>query len=114
MPGFRGLGKEAEDRAAAYLLEAGYTLVTRRYSTRNGEIDLIVLDDETLVFVEVRLRRGKDRSPEESIGPVKAARVARAARAYLREMDQTERSVRFDVVAIDDEGIRHHVDAFQP
>ena len=67
MPDKRALGREAEDRAARYLLEQGYTLVTRRFSSKGGEIDLVALDGETMVFVEVKARSGKFGTPEEAI-----------------------------------------------
>lgn len=109
MPGSRrSLGSAFEDRAAEYLLGLGYTLVTRRYSARGGELDLVALDGETIVFVEVKARRD-GRLPEESITPTKAARWQRAARVYLREVGALDDPHRFDVIAIDDDGLRHHV-----
>ncbi|MBI3721608.1 MAG: YraN family protein, partial [Fimbriimonas ginsengisoli] len=103
MPDLRRLGREAEDRAAAFLLEQGLTLVTRRYTARGGEIDLIALDGETLVFVEVK-SRGPRGSPEEAIDDRKAARLSAAADAYMAAMHERDRPIRFDLVAITPEG----------
>lgn len=109
MPNLRRLGSEAEDRAADYLIQEGFTIVTRRYKTRHGELDLIALEGETLVFVEVKFRRAKGYLPEEAIGRAKLAAICSAAQDYLRDMEE-RRDYRFDVIAIDVSGLRHHRD----
>lgn len=114
MPGVRRLGADSEDRAANYLIERGYTLVTRRYRARRGELDLVALDGETLVFVEVKQRTSEEVAPEAAVGSLKARRIGQAAVEYLRASGEAGREVRFDVIAIDPSGIRHHVDAFRP
>src|SRR5438046_1622716 len=113
LPYIRRLGTDAEDRAASYLLERGFTIVTRRYKARRGELDLVALDGEKLVFVEVKERLAAGYVPEESIGAVKARRLAMAAEEYLVSTGEVGREIRFDTVCIDREGIRHHVDAFR-
>ncbi len=113
MPDLRALGREAEDRAAAFLLSLGYTLVTRRYTVKGGEIDLVALDGETIVFVEVKARDGRGLSPEESVDDRKTRRLAFAADAYMTETCE-KRDIRFDLVAIDPKGLRHHKDFFRP
>lgn len=109
----RRLGTEAEDRAADYLLARGYTIVTRRWQGRGGEIDLVALDGETLVFVEVKQRSGRWSRPEEAIQAIKIERFLRAVGQYAAETEQIDRPARYDVIAIDHEGIRHYVDAFR-
>ena len=113
MPNLRAVGREAEDRAADYLLSIGYTLVTRRYTVKGGEIDLVVLDGETLVFVEVKQRDGRGLTPEESVDAKKTERLAFAADAYM-PLTGEKRDIRFDLVAIDPSGLRHHKDFFRP
>lgn len=113
MPDLRSIGREAEDKAAAYLLSIGYTLVTRRYTVKGGEIDLIVLDGETLVFVEVKQRDGRGMTPEESVDHKKTERLVVAADGYTHAMGE-KRDIRFDLVAIDPSGLRHHKDFFRP
>lgn len=113
MPNLRRVGAQAEDRAADYLLEKGYTIVTRRWSCRGGELDLVVLDEDVLVFVEVKARSGKWLLPEEAINDVKKQRFITAVNAYCFATEQTERPVRYDVIAIDDKGLRHFEDAFR-
>lgn len=114
MPNLRRLAAEYEDRAAQYLLEQGFTLVTRRWTTRGGEIDLVALDGEIIVFVEVRTRLGAGGTPEESIDETKLRRMGRAAEVYLAEMELKDPVIRFDLIAIDHDGIRHHRDFARP
>lgn len=110
MPNLRRLGQEAEDRAAKFLLDLGYTIVTRRYKASHGEIDIIVLDEEILVFVEVKQRRAAGYIPEESVGRTKLAAMQSAARQYLEATGEVDRNCRFDLIAIDANGLRHHID----
>lgn len=111
MANLRELGGEAEGRAVAFLQELGYTIVTRNAHSRRGEIDIVALDGDLLVFIEVKLRRVG--SPEEAITPVKAGRIRAAARDYLIAMGEPDRAYRYDLIAIDGDGIRHHRHALQ-
>lgn len=113
MSNLRRVGAEAEDRAAEYLIEKGYTIVTRRWTARGGELDLVALEDDVLVFIEVKARSGRWDSPEEAITYVKIQRFLVAVEAYCLATDQTARPVRYDVIAIDDKGLRHYEDAFR-
>ena len=115
MPEFRRIGNEAEDAAANYLLEKGFTIVSRNYKSGASEIDLICLDGNILVFVEVRKRRkGSWQSAEESVSPEKQKRLWMTAENYMAEMREMEGDSRFDVVATDGETFRHYEDAFRP
>jgi putative endonuclease len=96
------------------LLDKGYTIVTRRYKASRGEIDLVALDGDVLVVVEVKQRTKPGYMPEESVGPLKASRLGMAANEYLLSSGESNREVRFDLVCIDPDGVRHHVDAFRP
>ncbi len=101
------LGRAAEQRAADYLLNLGYTIITRNYQIRGGEIDLIALDEDELVFVEVRWRT--DDLAEESIGSKKADALRRTIQTYLTTMDET-RSYRCDLITASPKECRHHRD----
>jgi putative endonuclease len=94
-------------------MEKGYTIVTRRWTGRGGEIDLVALDDDVLVFVEVKQRSGRWGSPEEAISEIKIGRFLTAVQQYALSTDQLDRTSRYDVIAIDDRGIRHYEDAFR-
>jgi putative endonuclease len=96
------LGKRGEDYAAQYLIDHGYALRARNWRCPVGEIDLVCEQNDRLIFVEVRTRRG-DRlgTPEESITPAKRAKLIAAAQTYLTEHNQADRDWRIDVVAIE-------------
>lgn len=77
-------GRHAEDLAAVFLQQRGLEVLERNYRCRFGEIDLIVRDGRTLVFVEVRQRTGDGfGGAAASITAAKRGRLARAARHYL-------------------------------
>lgn len=96
-------GAEAEERAALHLQAAGLKLLARNWRCRFGEIDLILRDGTTLVFVEVRARgRGDYGGAAASITAGKRARLQRAAAAYLAH-SQHHGPCRFDAVLIDGE-----------
>ncbi len=98
------LGRTGEDLALAHLRRLGYELVARNHRTRWGEIDLVVHDGTTLVFVEVKTRRatGSGRGPWEALHARKRAQVRRMAAAFLAEVDERPRAseLRFDAVGV--------------
>jgi putative endonuclease len=114
MPNLRRVGQIAEDAAAEFLAQKGYTIVTRRQKTKSGEIDLVALDGEVLVFVEVKLRNAPGYVPEDSIGSRKESALVRSAEEYIHAMGEHERAVRFDLIAMDADGMRHYLDIFRP
>ena len=114
MPSVRRLGSDAEDRAAAYLVEKGYTIIKRGYKGVSGEIDILAIDGDTIVVVEVKERTKPGALPEESVTASKTNRLAAAARQYLQSTDELSREIRFDLICFDPTGLRHHVDAFRP
>lgn len=98
-------GRQWEDAALAYLGRHGLVLVEANFRCKLGEIDLIVRDGATLVFVEVRQRAaGAPVSAAASIGPAKIRRIIRAAQVYLQRFERLP-PCRMDVVAIDGEDI---------
>lgn len=112
MPNLRRVGRLAEDLAAETLLGKGLTIVTRRFTVRGGEKDIIALDGDTLAFVEMRCRNAPGFSPEETVGATKQAKMRRAASAYLEFAGERERDVRFEMVAVSTGEVRHIPDAF--
>ena len=92
----------SEDIAAEFLQRQGLELLVTNYRNRTGEIDLIMVDDQTLVFVEVKQRRDSQFGrPEESVGMAKQAKLRRTAASYLQRHDRSQSwPCRFDVVAI--------------
>jgi putative endonuclease len=95
-------GAQAERWAAQYLQRQGLKLVEQNYRSRYGEIDLIMQDGATLVFVEVRLRRNADfGGAAASIDARKQQRIIRTAQQYLAARTHTP-PCRFDAVLMDD------------
>ena len=113
----RSSGAWGEKLALRYLERRGYRLVERNYRTRYGELDLILREGDTLVFVEVKLRRGLGfGDPIEAVTPRKQTTIRALAEQYLSDRDPAFDAIRFDVVAILVEGdqprVHHLRDAF--
>lgn len=111
------LGREGEAVAAKLLIAKGYTVLARNYRAPGGEVDLVCLAGDTVVFVEVKTRGpGCLGRPEQAVTRAKRGRLARAAAAFLSERDWWDRPCRFDVVAVlaREEGLTatHLPDAF--
>lgn len=96
-------GARFEARAESTLQQAGLGTVQRNYRSRFGEIDLIMEDGPTLVFVEVRYRRHPGQGgAAASVGPRKRQRLLRTAALFLAEHSRhAQRPCRFDVVSFD-------------
>ena len=93
-------GREAEDRALEYLQQQGLRCVARNFRSRYGEIDLVMEEDGTLVFVEVRYRAPSHfGSAFESIDARKRARLKATAKWYLSSR-RVDAPARFDVVGV--------------
>jgi len=94
-------GAAGEARALAYLQEQGLMLVEQNFRCKTGEIDLVMRQGQTLVFVEVRARAGnRYGGAAASVTPAKQRRLIRAAQYYLQRFRAVP-PCRFDVVAID-------------
>lgn len=94
-------GHYYEQEAADYLMSCGYRILEMNYRGRHGEIDLIAMDGEYLVFVEVKYRTSdKLQAPSEAVDRKKQRRISMTAREYMlsRRVSQ-EQLCRFDVVA---------------
>lgn len=97
-------GDKAEDQACQFLQEKGLKLKQRNFATKLGEVDLIMQDADSLVFIEVRYRKNSDfGGAAMSITPKKQQRIIKAALAY-QQKHAPQSSMRFDVVAIEGEG----------
>lgn len=96
------LGGWGETIAAEYLAGNGYVILERNFRTQYGEIDLIVLDKDILVFVEVKTRTSRKFGyPEEAISPKKKEHLLASAQAYIQTHQEMERDWRIDVIAIE-------------
>lgn len=106
-------GAQAEQRAARYLQQQGLKPVAHNYRGRFGEIDLVMQDGATLVFVEVRLRRSAEfGGAAASIDARKQQRIIRTAQQYLAGLAHVP-PCRFDAVLLDDSGVQWLKNAFE-
>lgn len=98
----RRVGRQKERFACKYLQKEGLHLIQANYYCRLGEIDLIMEDQDSLVFVEVRYREADDFGTAiESITPAKQKRIIRAAQHYLQSLSEFEEHYcRFDVIGL--------------
>ena len=96
------LGKQIERAGARYLCSQGLELVTRNYHCRRGEIDLVMREQQLLVFVEVRYRTSAAfGSPAESVTRAKQRKLIAAAQHYIASKQLGETlCYRFDVLAV--------------
>jgi len=94
----RLLGDTGEREAARYLRRLGLKVLCRGYRTDHGEIDLVALDGDVVVFVEVKTRRHGE--PAEAVTAEKQRRLTLAALHFLKKHRLLEQPCRFDVVAI--------------
>ena len=97
----RLLGDEGERNAARHLKKLGYRILARQARSKLGEIDLIALDGDTIVFVEVKSRRDdRDGSPAEAVDRRKQVKLTQLALAWLKKKRLLGHRARFDVVAV--------------
>jgi putative endonuclease len=115
------LGNRGERAAARYLRRNGFRILARQFANRYGEIDLIALDGDSIVFVEVKTRTSDVAGqPVEAVTLDKQSRLTRAALAYLKSRGLLEFRARFDVVALvwpagsREPVVQHYRNAFSP
>ena len=107
------LGVEGEKAALDYLLKKRYKLMTARFRDGRGEVDLIMRDKNTTVFVEVKYRKGGAKGDGLfAVTENKRARLRSAAMAYAVKNKLVDAKMRFDVIEITADGIMHIKNAF--
>jgi putative endonuclease len=95
------LGQRGEAAAARYLCRRGHKVLARGDNFGPGELDLVMLDRGTIVFVEVKTRQSHEQGhPAEAVDEQKQRRLTRQAVTFLKRHGLLERPARFDVVAI--------------
>ncbi len=114
------LGRQAEKLALDHLKAHGLNEITRNFRCRMGEVDLIMMHDDCLVFAEVRFRnRNSYASAAGSVDFRKQRKIIRTAAAFLgRHPQYSDCTVRFDVIGLDKAGDQTSLswirDAFRP
>lgn len=112
------LGRYGEEVAAAHLRDAGLRVIDRNWRCADGEIDIVAVDGDALVFCEVKTRSSlRYGAPAEAVVGPKAARLRRLAAQWLAARPEGWETVRFDVVSVlwQPRGaaqVQHLVDAF--
>lgn len=96
-------GRAGEDRAVEYLRSQGLVVLSRNWRCREGELDVVATDGNTLIVCEVKTRSGPEYgAPEEAVTRDKQARIRRLTHRWLAAYRVAWCPIRFDVVAIDD------------
>ena len=95
------LGLRGERIAAAYLADAGLRLLDRNWRCRDGELDIVAREGDSLVFCEVKTRRGVGFGhPVEAVTSVKQRRMRTLAQRWLAAHEEHAPELRFDVVGV--------------
>jgi len=114
------LGRRGEKLARKFLKKKGFRHLCSNFSTDRGEIDLIMQDNDSLVFIEVKTRSSEEfASAEESVNFPKQKHLTAAARSFIQANNLHDFPCRFDVVSITlpPQGkptFRHFPNAFKP
>ena len=104
------LGRLGEDTAAEFLIRDGYRIIERNFSCKLGEIDIIAVKGDTLVFAEVKTRLSEMFGrPAESVDARKQEHIKRTAQLYLSMRKMHPMRISFDVIEVE---INHIADAF--
>lgn len=110
----RRKGFAGEEKAADYLRDLGYKILEQNWCSAMGEVDIIALDREALVFVEVKSRQDIGYGlPQQAVNGFKQRHIIKAALGYLKSRGIVDKDVRFDVVSISGEDIELIENAFQ-
>jgi putative endonuclease len=118
--GNKGTGELGEEVATNFLIARGYRILERNFRCKGGEVDIIARDpgDKSLVFIEVKARRGLSYGvPQLAVTPFKQRQISKAALTWLSKNKLHDTNARFDVIAIllSSDGmhkIEHIVNAF--
>lgn len=95
------LGRAGEKESQRYLRRLGHKIVCHNYRCPAGEIDLISLDDKTIVFTEVKTRSGRERAnPEDAVNSTKQRHLIASAKCFIQQTHSQNRAYRFDILAL--------------
>lgn len=95
------LGREGEDEAVKYLEKKGYRVIERNFLCRQGEIDIIAIDNNYIVFIEIKTRTSNEYGlPSESVTTKKIKHIKKAIQYYLYKRNLENENIRVDVIEI--------------
>lgn len=109
------LGKKYENMSINYLKTQKYKILDRNFSCPAGELDIVAFDPETkyIVFVEVKYRATNAFGrPIEAITPQKVHKIYITSQVYLKLKGWLDKNIRYDVIEIIDDKLRHIINAF--
>ncbi|MDP2691799.1 MAG: YraN family protein [bacterium] len=107
-------GTDGEHIALRYLESLGYRCLNQQWHCRYGELDLIMLDQGELVFVEVKMRESnRIAHPEDMINAQKRSRLSKTALSYIQKNRLEEHFWRFDTVAITGNRLHYDLEHFR-
>ena len=94
-------GKLGEDIAEHFLKQNGYVILDRNFECRQGEIDIIALDKEEIVFIEVKTRTSnKYGAPSEAVNKIKQKHMLQTIKYYLYIRNLSDEFIRIDVIEV--------------
>lgn len=93
-------GSVGEDLAAEHLVGLGYQILERNFKRTWGEIDIIALDQKTVVYVEVKARKSRTAKPEQAVNKAKREQMVRVAKSFAAQHKLLHQPSRFDIVAV--------------
>lgn len=101
------IGDKGEERACNYFLSKGYSIVSRNFRTKSGELDIIIKKDETLVFVEVKTMPNATIDMLSKVLNIqKQQRIIKTSKRFLQNHREYSNSyIRYDVVVLDMQGL---------
>ncbi|MEW6456899.1 MAG: YraN family protein [Acidobacteriota bacterium] len=104
------LGEKGEKIAEKFLEKKNYKILSRRFKAMRGEIDLIAMDKNILVFIEVKTRIDENFGlPEESVTIHKQNQIRKIAECYLKKYHMENSECRFDVIGIIQKNRKHYI-----
>lgn len=105
-------GKFAEEKATEFYISRGYAIRERNWRFKRIEIDLIAQTGDTVVFVEVKARSGRDTDPLDAVTPDKIRRMVRGADIYLKSLEG-DLEYRFDIFALTGDFSYYRVEVYE-
>ncbi len=106
-------GRRGERIACRFLMRHGFDILARRHRGRSGELDIVALENEVLVFIEVKTRKTSEfGEPWEFVDWQKQQKLRRTAEEFIGDYDLGQYAYRFDIVSVTEKEVKHFRNAF--
>jgi len=104
------LGKNGEEAAEEYLKKKGYNIIERNFRSKVGEIDIIALDENYIVFIEIKTRSNVEYGlPSEAVTERKIKHIYRTAQYFLYSRNLENENARIDVIEVYNKNNQYHI-----